>query len=481
MATTAESLGWFTVNPVGKIGKAFDSSAERIIASDAGGARYFLRNFPELSDSEKKLLSKVIKEFRESEAKPSQVNVRNCLKIHCIENLVEIGKGQKQRLLNVLEHSLAGFGPMDDILADGSIEEIALIGTLEKPVYVFHRKLGWLETNLFFESEQAVCDLVNRMSQAIGRRLSFNTPSINAVLPDGSRLHAAIGPVAFSGPCFTIRKFSKELFTPAQLVRNKTVSAEAAAFIWMALEAGCSMIIAGNTGSGKTTTLNALFSFVPASERIVVVEETPEISLPHAHVVKLNVVKEQGIGMQDLIIDTLRMRPDRIVVGEVRSSEEMNAFIDTLLAGQGKGSYCTFHSQSCSEVVKRGLLLGISPIDLATIDLVVVQRRWDVIEKGVKKEVRHVTEIAELVPKENGIGANLIFGFDFGKGKLVRVGESSNIVEKMKRCFSKGAKELVMEEKRRADFLEKKSVLEISLEGFFAGINSATAVGKRQI
>ena len=254
-------------------------------------------------------------------------------------------------------------------------------------------------------------------------------------------------------------------------MQNNTLSVELAAFLWMALETDCSILVSGNTGSGKTTTLNALFSFVPAAERIIVAEETPEISLPHSHVVKLNVVKEQGVGMQNLIIDTLRMRPDRVVVGEVRSRDEILAFIDTLLAGQGKGSYGTFHSQSCNEVVKRALSLGVSPMNLATIDLVIVQRRWDKIVKGKRGEVRHITEVGELLVEKGDIKLNRLFEFDFEKDRLLKCGKSKRIVEKIKRSFSMSQSELATETRQREKFLQNLLGKKVSLEEFFGLVN----------
>ncbi len=472
------SLGWFTVNPLKEeLYCPLEKTDKWVIAADKGGDRkYFLHRFPQLSDAEKLLLAAVINEFQSKDAKASSRSIQRHLRNYCVGNFIELEREQKKYLLHVLGSSLKGFGALDDILCNKAIEEIALIGIgREKPVYVFHKLYGWLPTNLFFESQQAVCDAVNRMSKSVGRRLTFQTPSINAVLPDGSRLHAAISPVAFSGPCFTIRKFSKEYFTPLQLVENNTISLEAAAFLWMALESDCSMLIAGNTGSGKTTTLNALFSFVPKGERIIVAEETPEINLPHRHVVKLNVVEEQSIGMHGLILNTFRMRPDRIVVGEIRSREEMQAFIDTLLAGQGKGSYCTFHSQSSREVVKRAVSQGVSPMDLGAIDLVLVQKRWDKIDlkKGGRKEVRHVTEISELLSNGDKVGVNRLFEFDFGKGKLVKTGKSRKAAGKMEKCFSMDRAQLAREAKRRERFLKGLLGKGLSLEEFFAVVNGA--------
>jgi Flp pilus assembly CpaF family ATPase len=469
-------LGWFTINPrEGELHNVIERTSKRLVAENKSGEKkYFLRRFPELSDEEQLLLRTLVEGFQSSNAAATEKNISRHLKAHCIENLIELDVEQKQYLLRAMQSALTGFGPMDDVLADKAIEEIALIGVGEKkPLWVFHKAHGWIPTNLFFESQQAACNTVNRMSKGMGRRLTFQTPSINAVLPDGSRLHAATSPVAIGGPCFTIRKFAREYFTPLQLIKTNTVSPALAAFLWMALESNTSTLIAGNTGSGKTTLLNALFSFVPRNERIIVVEETPEISLPHRHTVKLAVLKEQNITMQELIMNTMRMRPDRVVVGEVRHREEMQAFIGTLLAGQGKGSYCTFHGQSSEDVVKRALNYGVSPLDLAAVDLIVVQRRWDKIdlEQNKRKEVRHVTEVSELLLEKGGVRTNRIFEFNFKKGRLERSGESERATEKMEMCFSMGRMGLQKEAKRRECFLRSMLHSELSLEEFFERVN----------
>lgn len=300
---------------------------------------YLLKNFPELSIQEARVLREVMEEFQSNETEEAKGKEMNfILKEYCEKNLIELDEEQGFYLKELLESMVFGFGPITKILENDSIEEIALIGLGEKkPVYVFDRAFGWMKTNLYYSSETEVKNLVNKMARRIGRRLTLQTPKLNSTLPDGSRLNATIAPISISGPTLTIRKFKKNPFTPIELVENRTFSLELMAFLWLALQTDTSLVVAGNTGSGKTSSLNALFSFIPRDERIIVVEETPEINLPQKHLVKLNTAENLGIGMQELITDSLRMRPDRIVVGEIRSREEVKAFIDTLLAGQGKG------------------------------------------------------------------------------------------------------------------------------------------------
>jgi len=276
----------------------------------------------------------------------------------------------KERIMWWIQKTYQGFGPLE-FLQGEEIEEIATV-RLRDPIRVYIRGEGWKKTNLAFWREDYFMGVVNRLAAAVGRRLTLKNPRVNAVLPDGSRLHAVVPPLA-SGHALTIRRFTVRRYTPWDLIRLGTATPEEMATIWWAMDEEKNIIVAGNTGSGKTTTLNAILAFVPLSERIILVEETPEIETPHPHTVRL--VPTEEISMQDLVYDTLRMRPDRIVVGEVRRPEEMRALFDTMLAGQGKGSYATMHGRTAEEAIRRIGSMGIPPEDLVTLDLLVVQRR----------------------------------------------------------------------------------------------------------
>ncbi len=440
--------------------------------------RYCINEFPKFTAEEEVLLASVARLFQKKEGKAGKKDLKKFFKKYCTQNLILLEKKQATYLFLALESNLFGFGPFDFFLKDEEIEEIAVVGTgKSKPLYIFHTRHGWMASNVFFNNRQAVTDIVNKMARPVGRRLSMNSPVLNATLPDGNRLSAVLSPVSFSGPSLTIRKFRQEPFTPTQLLENKTFSHELMAFLWIAMQCDCSILIAGNTGSGKTSSLNALLSFVPKNERIIVVEETPEIRVQHKHFVKLNVVKEQSVGMQNLIVESLRMRPDRIIIGEVRSREEVSAFIDTLLAGQGKGSYATFHGQSIKETLNRMRSLGVLEIDLAAIDLVLVQRRWNVMEKKDSidqkgnREVRHIVEVAELCEKNRKVECNTLFKFDYDKRKLVRKGKSVKVFEKAKQGFCFGRKGFEKEIERRAGILAGMQCSKIKMKEFFEKVN----------
>lgn len=469
---SAESLLGWGIREVqnSEISKVMHQGTNHSIAGLRSGKTVYLLEKRPLSESEALLFRNVVAEFQSSKKEARETGLYDALKEHCIKNVVELSREQRELLLELSSRQVFGFGPLSFLIEDEEIEEISVIGTGEsKPVFVFHSAFGWLETNIFFSSETEVKEIVNRMARKLERRLTLHAPRLNAVLPNGSRLHSVIFPVSFLGPSVTIRKFRKSPFTPTQLVQNKTVSLQAAAFLWLAMQLECSVLVAGNTGSGKTSTLNSLFSFVPETERIIAVEETPEIVLPHKHLVKLSVVENLGIEMRHLINDTMRMRPDRVIVGEIRTAEEAKAFIQTLLAGQGKGSYATFHAQSAKECITRMKKLGIMEIDLSALDLIVLQKRWTRIdaERNSCRELRRVTEIVELQEKENGLELSPLFSFDYKSDCLKKTGESTRVLGKAENAFLKSRREIEKEIESREKRLGKLKAANPGFKEFF--------------
>ncbi|MDO8537654.1 MAG: ATPase, T2SS/T4P/T4SS family [archaeon] len=425
----------------------------------------------ELSLEEAQLVSEFLSRLRKQtetiETKEIVEEFRNFLQ----EKLIELEEKQFEELLELIQQSIRGFGVVSTLLNSAEIEEIALIGLgKDKPLKVFEKDFGWVNVNAYFAKETSVKDLINKMSRGIGRRITLQNPKLNAVLPNGERLNACLEPVSFSGPTFTIRKFRETPFTPIDLIENKTVSSDAMAFLWMALQTDANILIAGNTGSGKTTLLNALFGFVPKNERIIVVEETPEINLPHKHAIKLNTVENLEIGMQELITNTLRMRPDRIIVGEIRTKEEVKAFVDTMLAGQGKASYASFHALNAKECITRLKNFGINEMDISAIDLIIVQKRWSKIGKESVLE-RKIVEITEPLLGEAGIRLNCLFEFDFGKNKLLKKNNSKRFSAKFLQSFGLKESKIEKELKKRKKLLESVASKKLSIKEFneFAG------------
>jgi len=318
--------------------------------------------------------------------------------------------------------NLEGYGVLSYLLQDDQLEEIAVTG-LDQPVRVYVRGAGWQDTNAFLSDLDFALQCVNKMAQPLGRRLTARQPRLSAVLPDGSRLHACIAPIALSGIQISLRKFRKEPFGVRELAGRGLLTAQAAAFLQWALPADCSLLVAGNTGSGKTTLLNALSEFIPPTDRIVMLEDAPELRWPHAHQVRLLCGEH---ALSSLLSDTLRMRPDRLVVGEVRTAAEASALFDVLLSGQAKGAFATFHAESAADSLSRLQFMGVRSADLDALQLVAVLRRFtDLNRGGAEKRV-----LSELCAVQDGRAVAVLDS----RGKLSQGFASTRAAERMQRC-----------------------------------------------
>ncbi|MDO8625339.1 MAG: ATPase, T2SS/T4P/T4SS family [Candidatus Diapherotrites archaeon] len=471
-------LGWRILSSE-PVAKTLVESENLRIVEFRSGERGMILAFPLLSEAEAKLLWTMQKRFQQSADSTAATADKTALKVFfrrfCTEQSIETEPEQEDYLLLALEKTVFGFWPLDDLLACDTIEEISVVGIgARHPVRVYEGTFGWLSVNVCIEQAVFFRHLVNRMARAVGKRLSLKTPRLNAVLTDGSRLHAAIEPVAFGGVTLCVRKFREKPFTPLDLIVLKTLDASIAAFLWMALQTDCSVVVCGNTGSGKTSTLNALFCFIPKEERVVSIEETPELRLMHAHWVRLSTFEESGVRMDSLILDSLRMRPDRVVVGEMRSAEEVAAFVDTLLAGQGKGSLATFHAQSAREALGRFRSLGVFEMDLAAIDLLIVQKRLSRVDavSGQRFEERCIVEVCEVVENGKTVECRPLFGFDFEENCWKQTGKSVRLAQKICRTFGLDRAGFETEWDRRRSFLEREAFSGRSYAELFSCLES---------
>ncbi|MEW6722669.1 MAG: ATPase, T2SS/T4P/T4SS family [Candidatus Micrarchaeota archaeon] len=363
-------------------------------------------DLPPITKEEAELITCAEERFREAtrlravyDREESRKLVQGIVERAADDSGVFLDRSQREYMGRVAFMHIYGVAFMEPILEDPEVEEISVVGP-RKPVYVYLRKKGWRSVNACFDDERTIADMVNRMARPLGRHITMQNPRLDAVLPDGSRLHASLVPVSCGE--ITVRKFRERPFSPRELVEAGTVSAGGMALLSVLMQCDFSVIVAGNTASGKTTTMNSLFSFVPATERIIIAEETPEINVPHGQRLRLVANRELGVSLRDLVYDSLRMRPDRMIVGEVRNREECEALFDVLLAGQARGSYATFHAQSADEALSRLQSFGARKEDLSSIDCIIVQRRmleYDAARRSAR-EVRGVVEMAEVVRGE---------------------------------------------------------------------------------
>lgn len=353
-----------------------------------------------------------------------------------------------------LLRDISGYGEIDPLIQDDDLEEIMIIG-INKPVFVYHREYGMMKTNISFNDEQKLTDLIDTIARQINRRIDQESPILDGRLIDGSRINATIPPISADGPSLTIRKFRKDPYTIIDLINSKTISIELAAFFWLCFDGlgvkSANAIISGGTSSGKTTTLNALSAFINPSERIITIEDTLELQIPHEHVIRMetrpaNVENKGELTMNDLVKNSLRQRPDRIIVGEVRAEEAITLF--TAL-NTGHSGFGTLHSNDARETITRltNEPMSVPEIMIQAIDFIIMQNR---IYASSGTSFRRISEVAEVVGMEEGIvQLNKIFQWNPETDTIDNVSISSKTLSQIANLSGNSINELYHEIENR--------------------------------
>ena len=350
-----------------------------------------------------------------------QAMVRSELNHVVEEEKVPLSSDQRHRLMRDVEDDVLGHGPLQRLLDDPSVTEIMVNG----PNMVYVEQSGKLtRSSARFASEEDLRRVIERIVSRVGRRIDESSPMVDARLQDGSRVNAVIAPLAFSGSSLTIRKFAKDPFTVNDLIGFGTLTPEMAELFQACVEARLNIIVSGGTGSGKTTLLNVLSSFIPQGERIVTIEDAVELQLQQDHVVRLecrppNIEGKGEVTIRDLVRNSLRMRPDRIVVGEVRSGECLD-MLQAMNTGHD-GSLSTVHANSPRDAIARlETLVLMAGMDLplraireqitSAVDVIVQLSR-------LRDGTRRVTALTEVQGMEGPDAATQdIFLFDYSAG-----------------------------------------------------------------
>jgi len=365
------------------------------------------------------------------------------------KNFASLPQEKMELLASYLIQNTLGLGELETLLSDERLEEI-VINNAKEPVWVYHKKFGWCKTNLKVKDEQTIYDYSSLIARKVGRQINVLNPLLDAHLPSGDRVNSTLFPISSFGNTITIRKFAANPWTVTTLIDNGTVTPDIVALIWLCIQNELSLLVSGGTGSGKTSFLNAIAGLIPANQRIVSIEDTRELTLPSfLHWVPL-VTREPNpegkgeVSMLMLMINALRMRPDRIIVGEIRREREAEVLFEAMHTGHSV--YSTLHADNAEQTISR---LTTPPINLP----------HEVLDAlaGIVVQIRHrrfnfrrCLEFAEV--HKNG-DLNIVYRWDARKDEIRQVNPLDRIITLLDLYAGMTEKEI------EQDIEEKKDIL----------------------
>ena len=367
----------------------------------------------------------------------------------------------KAKILYYVKRDFIWYGKIDPLMRDPNIEDISCDGS-SLPIFLYHRKYGSLKSSIQFTDEIELSAFVIKLAQKCGKHISIAEPMLDATMPDGSRIQMTLSKaVTTKGSTFTIRKFRADPITATDLIGYKTMSAEMVAYMWLAVENGINALIAGGTAAGKTSTLNALCLFIPRESKIVTIEETREINLPHPNwipgVVRsgfgevINDKLAGEIDLYDLMKAALRQRPEYILVGEIRGKE---AYVLFQAMATGHTTYSTVHADSPQSLIHRleGKPIEIPRVMLQALDIVTVQVQAQLGDQRVRR-CKQIVEIVDIDPMTKEILTNEVFRWSPVEDKFYYSGKSY-VLERIRGQHDMTKDQMMEELKRRVEILE---------------------------
>ncbi len=426
-----------------------------------------------ISDTTKIILEKIRDEFVAEETKTlseeaSISDVQEQFKEKILKLLAKYFPNADRKtmdmLINYILQQNIGLGNLDILLKDTNLEEV-VINSSQEPVWVYHRRYGWLKTNVLVPTESRIRHYSTIIGRDVGKEITILNPLMDAHLKTGDRVNATLSPISSKGNTITIRKFAVKPWTITDFIKEKTISYEGAALLWMAVQNELSIVVAGGTASGKTSMLNVISNFFPPNQRIISMEDTREIMLPKIlHWVPLetrlpNPEGKGGIEMLDLIVNSLRMRPDRVIVGEIRRKREAEVLFEAMHTGHSV--YGTLHANNVKETINR---LTNPPIDLpkqllSALSIIVVQH----INRRTGR--RRTLQIAEILP--NG-DARVLMQLNPIRDTLEIVNEPLTILETLNLYIGLSKSEIYADMQSKIEILKwmvSRNILDVNKIG----------------
>jgi flagellar protein FlaI len=373
------------------------------------------------------------------------------------------GVETKKLLTSYIVNIMLGLGELEVPLADDGLEEIAVNGAYT-PIWVFHKAFGWCETTIKLQSEDVIYESAEQIGRRVGREINNLSPLMDAELADGSRVNATLFPISQFGNTITIRKFAKNPWTMPALIKNKTVSPEIAALIWLCVQNELSILISGGTASGKTSFLNAMSIFFPATRRIITVEETRELTLP-ASLQWVPMITRQPnpegkgeVTMYNLMVNALRQRPDIMIVGEVRTEKDAETLFEAIHTGHAV--YSTVHADNAQDTIIR---MSNPPINLPKLMLNSISA-IPVLFRHRGKGIRRVLEFGEVLT--NG-DVNVLHRWDVYSDTFSQIGDMTRLGEMLSLYAGLTKKEI------EQDIAEKVKILTYMVDNDIIGIDDS--------
>jgi flagellar protein FlaI len=369
------------------------------------------------------------------------------------EKIPELKKEVEEFLIGLLMQEMLGLGKIEFMINDPNLEEIVITSSKE-PVRVYHKKYGWLATTLIPKSEDEINNYSNIIARRVGKQITVLTPLLDAHVITGDRANAVLYPISTKGNTITIRKFARDPWTIVDLIKNKTVSLDVAALLWLSIEYEMNILISGGTASGKTSFLNACMPFMPPNHRIISIEDTRELMLPEFLYwcpLTTRTPNPEGKGevsMLDLLVNSLRMRPDRIILGEMRRQTEAEVLFEAMHTGHSV--YATVHADTAAETISR---LTNPPLNVP-VNLLKAVNLNVVMFRDRRKGVRRVSQVAEFVAGKEEVNPNILYRWMPEKDEIVEHNPSMSFYEDLSRHIGFSSSEIIQNLNMRKEILE---------------------------